>query len=755
MKISRFSFLYLALILLLIFDYFIEFNHSLFPIRESFITLFLLTIPGIILLFVSNLQIDDFWENLVYSVGFSLFFLMFVGISSNTFYSLLNIAKPLSSVNLLKVFNIELLAIAAINFFRKKEYEFRLNLPHLSKLDVILFFIIVALPVLAVAGAISLNNNSINYFTPVMLFVSGLLVAGLFFLRSRISRNFYPIALFSISLSLLLMTSLRGWYTTGHDNQLEYFVFQLAKSDLKWNMAEYRDPYNASFSITILPTVFYSFLISINDVYIFKIIFQVIFAFTSISIFILFEKYASAYFAFLATFLFLSFPTFINDMPMLNRQEIAMFFLSLLYLRIFNSDKSLRFKRLPYYAFALGMILSHYSTTYITIAGFTFVYICYLLLRYNFVGIRRLIKINNKKPKLKFEIVASLIIITFLWNVQLTNTTQGLTRVIGETYKNLNKVFSQDLKSGGVLYSLFSYKSLNRTEALQSYIEKNIEIAKNKKSSERLYSSEITQEYPLKLIDEYKNPQSTWVSKTGINAFDLNFIMRQAEARILQLFMIIGGVVILFRKSKLVSLNMNTEYFIIIFANILTLGVFIFLPVLSIEYGTQRLFQQALMVTSLPLIIGFAATLGFNLTVLVVVILFWSLSGFLPLITGGYYPQLHLENAGAYYETFLTHKSEVVSMKWIRDNFSSRYDIYANSSSHSKFAAVAGMSPEKSIIPQVLTTGSYVYLDYTNTKEGKDIETYNGDLIIYTYPTVFLDENKDLIYTNSQTRVYK
>jgi len=130
---------------------------------------------------------------------------------------------------------------------------------------------------MAVLGAIRLNNAGGGGLTLFMLVVAlttlGLLVAW----RGRLRPGVVPVVLFGVSLGLLLMTSMRGWYTTGHDIQTEYQVFELTKVLARWKTSTFPDAYNACISITILPTMIWQWT-RVADPYVFKVLFQVLFA---------------------------------------------------------------------------------------------------------------------------------------------------------------------------------------------------------------------------------------------------------------------------------------------------------------------------------------------------------------------------------------------------------------------------------------------------------------------------------------------
>ena len=66
----------------------------------------------------------------------------------------------------------------------------------------------------------------------------------------------------------------------------------------------------------------------------------------------------------------MAFPTFFTDMPYLVRQEIAFFFLALLLLAATEPTASARGRRGCWsLVLGLGVVLSHYSTTYVMLMG--------------------------------------------------------------------------------------------------------------------------------------------------------------------------------------------------------------------------------------------------------------------------------------------------------------------------------------------------------------------------------------------------
>ena len=188
-----------------------------------------------------------------------------------------------------------------------------------------------------------------------------------------------------MGLACLFTTSLRSWYITGHDIEKEFYVFQLTNTHHIWNMAFYQDPYNACLSITILPTILTN-LLPIQDMYVYKIIFQIIFAISSILVFYIIKNYTIPIFAFLSAFFYMSFPTFFNDMPMLNRQEIGFIFFGLVLYMMLLPELSLSIRKILFVIFAFSAAVSHYSTNFVLLGLITFVYGLTLIISIPFIS---------------------------------------------------------------------------------------------------------------------------------------------------------------------------------------------------------------------------------------------------------------------------------------------------------------------------------------------------------------------------------
>ena len=129
-------------------------------------------------------------------------------------------------------------------------------------------------------------------------------------------------------------------------------------------MSTFRDPYNACLSITLLPTQMAS-LLHVDDPYIYKVFFQLLFAACPVMVFTLARRYFSDRVAILAVAYFIGFPTFFTDLPFLNRQEMALLFVAAAFLAMTNPLWRKRRRQLVLVAAAVGAGLCHYSSSYV------------------------------------------------------------------------------------------------------------------------------------------------------------------------------------------------------------------------------------------------------------------------------------------------------------------------------------------------------------------------------------------------------
>ncbi len=791
-------------------------------------------LPGFLISLILRIRKLSFWENLLIIVGLSIAFLEFGGLLLNILLPLFGINDPLAFQNLVIGFDIYILLLFIVAWIRTSQIVIQIQLPRRSNLEKALYALPLSFPILATLGAIVLNNGGSGILTLILLGTIALYSLLLVLFRDKIAVDLFPYAIFFIGLACLFTTSLRSWYITGHDIETEFYVFKLTNINHIWKMAFFQDTYNACLSITILPTILTN-LLSIQDMYIYKVIFQILFATSPVLVFFILRNYTTPVLAFLSAFLFISFPTFFNDMPMLNRQEIGFIFFGLVLYMMLRRDQtrqfytkfdplsladpskldtrslsalsvdpskldtrplaglvkfdplplaglskfdplpatalSLSMRRVLFTIFALSVIVSHYSTNFVLLILVTFTYFSTLIISLPFVKktFALLVSKSRIKPKntfpnkvfLSLPLILLLFFMTYVWNTVYTNSSNHAASVIAEVVSSL--FIQSNTKSSDLSYSIFSSSpKTNPKQQLQDYIQSAIQKAETTSSKEanasQFYRKSITDKYPtFPLLQEQlpPTPFGNLLSSFHISVFGVQAELRSLSASFMQIFVFIGLLALFFLKNKK---PLDLQYVFLCYGALFLLALITLLPYISVEYGVLRMFQQLLFIISLPIVLGLSSILFFVkeqrrmlFIGIIVMFLFLNLTGFISHITGVYYPQMTLDNAGLYYEVYYVHKSDVLAIIWLSRNNVNHEPVEADESRKNVLLPYGNITAINDVFPAVILKDAYVYLEVSTHIEA----TISGQSLIYTSSQPFLDHYKNLIYSNGQDNIYK
>ena len=744
-------------------------NLDYFYIKTFFSSIFLLIIPGLLLLLMMRFKQEDILSYFIFILGLSIAFIIFMGLILNGVLPLIGIDKPLATLPMLISFDVAFLVLLIISFIKNKNNTIKLNIPEFNYIDTTFFFLAILFPVLSVFGTNILNNGGSNNINLIMLGGIALYVIAVVALGKRINKNIYPWAILMISISLLLMFSLRSRYIIGYDIHQEYLMFQATRENFLWTMKNFPgNAYNACLSITIFPTILSSFL-DIGDEYIFKLVIQVIFSVVPVIVFIFLRKFFEDIVAFLSAFFFMAQFQFMQQMPSLIRQEISILFFALFLLVLFDRkiNQFSRYALLVIFGFA--MIVSHYSTTYICLILFIFSYTVWLFYRktqnrrvfsriYEWL---RLKKKGNKKEKvnshLNIILIVVLLIFGFLWTFQLTKSSGNLVNVAKNTASNIGKIFSNELRSEQAQLALGGSATTYTAEDIKDYQNEITRDFLENKTWINYYDPSEYIEY------EIEPRYSDTISAPNNKVETVSNYFKTIINRALQILIIIGILYLVFFKFR--ERKINAEYIIMCLGSLILLGGILIVPYISIAYNTERLFQQILILVSAAPILGAAAIFRFIRNknriyiVMSVMIVFFFLyfSGFTTQFFGGK-PGLNLNNFGDEYERFYTHRSEVSSLEWLSNEFDAEYELYIDKYAGLKaiyFENLYHRSPIPYILPSIIDRNGYVYSSNSNTINKTIGVRYDHMSLKYNYPVKFLVNNKNKIYDNGSSEIYK
>ncbi|KUG19751.1 MAG: DUF2206 domain-containing protein [Methanomicrobiaceae archaeon] len=318
-------------------------------------------IPGILMLRIFRIHRRSTPQTLLYAAGLSIGSMMFLGSAMNFLYPFAGIADPLSAPSLLITLNAVIWLLFIVGYVRDGKYadpEF-IEIRDLASKPAALLYII---PILTVAGAYLVNGYQENL---LLMFIIALIavVATLIAFGRLVPRSLYPLAVLSISVSLLLHTSLISPYIWGYDIHLEYYLANLVLSQSYWNHT-LPGNVNAMLSIVILAPMLTE-ISAVSLTAVFKVMYPLLFALVPLALYQAFKSMTSETVAFLGTFVFVSYFSFYTEMAALPRQAIAEIFLVLVILLMLDRELTRRAGFALYVIFGASMVVSHYGLTYI------------------------------------------------------------------------------------------------------------------------------------------------------------------------------------------------------------------------------------------------------------------------------------------------------------------------------------------------------------------------------------------------------
>jgi uncharacterized membrane protein len=710
-------------------------------------------LPGRALLRLLRIALRTFSARVLYSFGLSLLVLMLSGLLANYVLPLLGVARPLELPGALIVWDVITAMIIVASALTN---HIPVNVQAWPAASFkwpacLLIFSSIFLPAGAVLGAFRLNNGGDALVAILTLCYAALLIAYVFVLRRRLSDGLLTWFIFLVGLTVLLMTSLRGWDIVGHDLEREFRVYTQTHMLGIWKVGLHRDPYNACLSITILPQMF-SQLLGVSGLVVFKLILQVIFAACPAVIFILLRQYAPKLGALVGTMLFICYPTFINDSAMLTRQGVAYLFFALALVVVSNHAQKMRYKIL-FSLCALGAVLSHYSTAYMFVALFTAAVMCKPCLTW-WQNRKRQKSTPRARTVLSAPFALLLLAMTFLWYSQITGTSGGLTQTVAKSVANIPSIFSDDNKSSDTSSALVFANKKTSTDLYSSYLNTSHHGHTSKVANALQYMPGLASDsLPL-------TPLGRRLLAVGINP-SLVATLRQNFAKILQVIALVGVLYATYRLLRRKSDALDLDFICLNVAGIVLLGLMVLLPVLSVNYGLLRAFQQILIFLILPITLLLVRVgrhlwswLGTTLVTFGMALLFLLFTGVFAQLLGGVSPALSTNNDGLYYGLYYSSAADAGSFRWLKTHVPGNSDVRAANFNRALMHDPEYPFSKTGILPTQADSDSFVYLDAAQVQTQRMYTYFDSSPLILTFPLEYYD-SANQIYSTTTTRVYQ
>ena len=615
--------------------------------------------------------------------------------------------------------------------------------------------------VAAVVGAVRLNNAAGGQVAVVAVLLGGGALLALLLGpaarpgRPALGRDVRTLGL--VAAALLLATSLRGWSITGHDIQAEFLAFRLTNEGQNWQLSDLPSAYNACLSVNILPTVLVQ-TSGLSGELVFRVLLQLVFATVPVLTYLFARRFVRRGVALAGTVLTMAFPTFFTDMPYLVRQEVAFFFLALALLAATEPDRRRWGARLLVVVLGIGVILSHYSTTYVLLMAL----VAGLVAMAATGVVRRRRGASPDGPPaaplvlLHPLVVAVLVAVTLGWAGPVTDTGGHASDVVRETIDSLTGHGVDGPSSSDTSYWIFSGDQSTPRERMDMFVEETLDYRDAEiPASQRVVADPGPAELSPALHDADRNPIAE--------------LLRFGAALLLQLFLLLGVVWLLRRRLRGTE-GLSREVTYLSAGAVAALGLIVLVPNLSVDYGVLRAFQQTLLVVAPVLAMGLAVALrplgsrvpraAAVLAAAVPVALFLVLAGVLSVALGGQQQRMALADSGVYYDRFFVSDAELQAIGWLgsvdhADRTNER--IIANRNINVRLLALSdNRAPVADrLYPTLLSKDAYVFVDSQIMDQGVSTIFYTGDLLTYTYPLDALDANLDLVYSGPDARIYR
>jgi uncharacterized membrane protein len=544
-----------------------------------------------------------------------------------------------------------------------------------------------------------------------LLFLIPAYVAFVCLFNRKFPKRLYPIVIFSISISLLLLISLRSNHIIGSDTHCTYYLFQATLDNLHWSVVS-PSTLDACLSISLLPSIYQIFL-NVNPEYLFKVLYSLLFSISPLVVYIISKKYIGNFYAFLASFSFMSQFCFFWTAASA-RTNMAILFFALAIMVLFHDGISEFAKRLLFIVFAVSCIVSHYATTYIflfvlllTWIGMQIIHRILYASQSAALGIPR----TQLKRGVTITIVALFFAMLFFWYSQVTvaSFSSGV-NFIHQTFANLNQWFLIESKGG--------------------------EIAA------------ATGKIALPTIPQKINLIFSWLTVAFVALGVLSTV-----AMYKRMVAIPDPKHI---KPNFLYSKFEMEYFVLSLVCSAILVFSVVLPHISAGYGMSRIYFQAMAVLAPFFVIGGIMVARWLrarphwIILLVLIPFFMCTTGTMYQIFDVPTP-IALNSAGTEYETWYVHDQESYAAKWIKEYGEEMIRIYTGVWPGPRVLMSQGK------IPLYQIGGSFVSL----YQEGRRIDGYiylrHTDItvsrVVTEYPDLFARKSK--IYTPGGSEVYR
>ncbi|HET9516268.1 MAG TPA: hypothetical protein VFO77_00930 [Actinoplanes sp.] len=565
------------------------------------------------------------------------------------------------------------------------------------------------------------------------------------------------VVVYLLGAAVLLATSLRGAGVTGHDIKIEYRVLMDTVTAGSWSPGGPYPGYNSCLSLTVLPALLAK-LLGLSALDVLRVVFQLVFAVVPVGVLLIARRLLTPGYAVLSAGLFIAFPTFVNDLPMLNRQEIALLFFTVGLLSLLDTGPR-RQRAVLFAVAAVGLTVSHYTSAAVAAGLLTGAWVVRgvrLALARRFAGLGR-----HRLPAL-WPAALAMIVLVVGWAALAGSATAFAVDLAATARAAFG---GAPVLSDSVRYSPVSGgASLSDDALLTRWSEQLAE----QRSDDGVRPAPAPYQVVVLAPDELpETAVGRAVARTRVSPEALNSGVRKGFVVLFQVGAVVGCALLWWmsrRRPAVVLAELGT-------AGLGLLGASLVVPQVTDSYGLLRMFQQLLPVLGIAVVVAVLAggrlvalhapgrlrraprSTVFTFTAVVVVTAVVALSGLLPRLTGGYAPQLSLANAGSYHRAYLATADDLALAAWIRVNLPKDTLLVADSRDTANLRALTPLNPHEGVLPGSIPDDAYLLLQVGGT-EAVATAVIGDRVIRYAVPADRLTAGRSVVHTHGSHRLY-
>jgi uncharacterized membrane protein len=232
---------------------------------------------------------------------------------------------------------------------------------------------------------------------------------------------------------------------------------------------------------------------------------------------------------------------------------------------------------------------------------------------------------------------------------------------------------------------------------------------------------------------------------------------------ITKVIIFLGPLLLILKYLHKTHLDAEDKEFIIL--NTVGVGLIVLIiasPTLGQAYNLPRAYLQVLFIAALGGIVfivniipKISEKIKYIFVSVLLLLIFMLFSGLSNQFIGGF-AYMHLNNFGEDYDKFYTHDQEVYSAKWFEKYANKKTFVFTDEVSGLRLLSFANFNNTLAyIVPSGMYKSSYVYARYANIMKLRTDANLSGVHLDYTFPIDFLNKNKNLIYNNGGSRIYR